>query len=140
VNGYFNIGKLGATCRRYLPHFYGEMGGINAGAASDRMLAEWNLLEGGGKAVQLEPDIPCINVLEDGLMVSANLTLEHPQLYFELPQDYSALLERDADQAILWRERSRPVFLHYLERYTITGFRREGGNAYLLEREEPPLA
>ena len=135
VNAYFNIAKLGATCRRYLPHFYGEMGGINAGAASDRILAEWDLLEPEGKAVQLEPHIPSVNTLEDGLMVNANFKLEQPQLYFELPQNYSTLLEQDPAKAIVWRERSRPAFLHYLEQYRIVGFRREGGNAYLLERE-----
>jgi len=134
VNGYFNIAKLGATCRRYLPHFYGEMGGINAGAASDRILAEWDLKGGRGKPVPHEAHIPSVNALEDGVMVSANLSLELPHLYFELPQDYGSLLEQDVGKAILWRERSRPAFLHYLERYEIVGFRREGGNAYLLER------
>lgn len=134
VNAYFNIAKLGATCRRYLLHFYGEMGGINAGAASDRMLAEWDLKGSRGKPVRLEAHIPSLNVLEDDLMVSANLSLELPHLYFELPQDYGSLLEQDLEKAVLWRERSRPAFLHYLENYTITGFRREGGNAYLLER------
>ena len=134
VNAYFNISKLGATCRRYLPRFYGEMGGINAGAASDRILAEWDLLEPEGKSVNLEPHIPSVNTLEDGLMVDANFTFEQPQLYFELPQNYSTLLEQDPAKAILWRERSRPLFLHYLKHYEITGFRREGGNAYLLER------
>jgi len=130
VNAYFNIAKLGATCRRYLPHFYGEMGGINAGVASDRMLAEWDLLEGRGKPVPLEAHIPRVNSLEN-----PQFGLEDPHLYFELPDDYSALLEQDLESAVLWRERSRPLFLHYLERYEIVGFRREGGNAYLLERE-----
>ena len=130
VNAYFNIAKLGATCHRYLPHFYGEMGGINAGAASDRILAEWDLKRSRGKLVSHEAHIPSINSLED-----PQFGFEDPQLYFELPQDYSALLEQDVEKAVLWRERSRPLFLHYLERYEITGFRREGGNAYLLERD-----
>ncbi len=134
INAYFNIAKLGATCRRYLPHFYGEMGGINAGVASDRMLAEWDLLEARGKPVPLETHIPRVNTLEDGLMVDADLTLKGPQLFLELPQEYSTLLEQDVNKAILWRERSRPLFLHYLEHYEIVGFRRAGGNAYLLER------
>lgn len=41
-NAYFNIAKLGATPRRYLPNFYGDMtDGINAGQGSDRLLVSW---------------------------------------------------------------------------------------------------
>ena len=42
-NAALNIGRLGATATIYLRHYYGEMGGINAGTASDRLLADWRL-------------------------------------------------------------------------------------------------
>jgi len=44
VNANFNLRKLGATAKTYLPDHYGPMSGINAGAPSDRLLAEWDLL------------------------------------------------------------------------------------------------
>lgn len=40
-NGRFNIGKLGAVCRRYLRHFHGNMSGINNGLSTDRFEVEW---------------------------------------------------------------------------------------------------
>lgn len=41
LNGRFNIGKLGAVCRRYLRHFHGDMSGINNGLQTDRFEVEW---------------------------------------------------------------------------------------------------
>lgn len=43
LNATLNIEALGAQSDTYLPDFYGEMAGINAGLASDRLLADWNL-------------------------------------------------------------------------------------------------
>lgn len=43
LNATLNIEVLGAQSDTYLPDFYGEMAGINAGLASDRLLADWNL-------------------------------------------------------------------------------------------------
>lgn len=42
-NAALNIGRLGATAATYHRDYYGEMGGINAGTASDRLLADWRL-------------------------------------------------------------------------------------------------
>lgn len=43
ANASLNIAKLGAEGRTYLPDYYGEMAGINAGTASDRLLVDWHL-------------------------------------------------------------------------------------------------
>lgn len=43
TNAVLNIEKLGASARTYFPDYYGSMGGINAGTASDRLLADWHL-------------------------------------------------------------------------------------------------
>ncbi len=46
LNGFFNIGKLGAVSRNYLDNFYGTMNdGINAGLPTDRLVAEWHIRE-----------------------------------------------------------------------------------------------
>ena len=42
-NAALNIGRLGATAVTYHRDYYGEMGGINAGTASDRLLVDWRL-------------------------------------------------------------------------------------------------
>jgi predicted GNAT superfamily acetyltransferase len=43
-NAWFNIERLGATVRTYLPNQYGTMGSAQTGwLPSDRLLAEWNL-------------------------------------------------------------------------------------------------
>ena len=43
VNANLNIARLGATAGTYYHDYYGKMEGINAGVASDRLLAEWHL-------------------------------------------------------------------------------------------------
>jgi predicted GNAT superfamily acetyltransferase len=43
-NAWLNIGKLRATCDRFLPNFYGEMTDeINRGERSDRLVVRWDL-------------------------------------------------------------------------------------------------
>jgi chorismate synthase len=131
LNANFNIAKLGATCTEYLPHFYGEMDGINAGVASDRLVADWNMAAPQGKAVPLERILK-IHPLE---------YIQEPQnpypdrLFFALPEDFADLMLNDRAQAVLWRECSRPLFQSLLQTHQIIGFCREGGNAYLLEKK-----
>ena len=43
ANATLNIAALGAEVSTYLPDYYGELGGINAGTASDRLLADWHV-------------------------------------------------------------------------------------------------
>ena len=43
-NAWFNLGKLGATARHYLPDFYGRIDStLQGGLPTDRLLAEWEL-------------------------------------------------------------------------------------------------
>ena len=43
-NAYFNLNRLGAICRKYLPNFYGvTTSPLHRGLATDRLLAEWHL-------------------------------------------------------------------------------------------------
>lgn len=43
ANAALNIHRLGASSQTYLPNYYGEMEGINKGAPSDRLMADWHL-------------------------------------------------------------------------------------------------
>ena len=43
-NAYFNLNRLGAISRKYLPNFYGvTTSPLHRGIATDRLLAEWHL-------------------------------------------------------------------------------------------------
>ncbi len=43
-NAHFNLNRLGAICRRYLPNFYGITSSLlHRGLPTDRLLAEWHL-------------------------------------------------------------------------------------------------
>ena len=41
ANATLNIASLGATASTYLPDYYGALPGINAGTATDRVMADW---------------------------------------------------------------------------------------------------
>lgn len=112
VNAHLNIHRLGATVRSYLPDQYGDMENISAGAASDRLAAEWHL------------DSPRVEAHLAGRVDGAWPEGEafHP-LHGELPdtlpdslamhvpaQDYYTLLRGDPALAVEWRRRTRPVF------------------------------
>ncbi|MCE2747896.1 MAG: GNAT family N-acetyltransferase [Rhodobacter sp.] len=43
LNASLNIDRLGAQSDTYLENYYGDMGGINSGMGSDRLLVDWNL-------------------------------------------------------------------------------------------------
>jgi len=43
-NAYFNLNRLGAICRRYVPNLYGiTTSPLHRGLATDRLVAEWHL-------------------------------------------------------------------------------------------------
>lgn len=141
TNAHFNLSKLGATFRRYIPNCYGTMGGINAGAPSDRVYAVWELrdrrvlerLYGPPPAPRLE-GVPQVNRLEGDLPVGLELGLEAPRLLAQIPEDWGHILQTNPVLAQRWREHSRELFGHYLAQgYQATHFVR-GPSRYLLER------
>ena len=93
VNAALNIGRLGATARIYHENYYGEMAGINAGAPSDRVLAEWRL---------------------DAPEVAARAEKRHrpreTAMRFALPADFGAMLSDDPAAALAARLESRAFF------------------------------
>ncbi|MEH7828376.1 GNAT family N-acetyltransferase [Gemmobacter denitrificans] len=91
-NASLNIARLGAGASTYLPDYYGAMEGINKGAASDRLLADWHL------------DSPRVTA------AAANRPLplpQHPALEVEIPADFGAILLRDPAEAQRLREANR---------------------------------
>lgn len=94
INAGLNIGKLGATAGTYFEDYYGEMAGINAGVASDRLLADWEL------------DSPHVRRKAGEIDIAA--APEKPvALRIAVPQDFQRLLESDRGQAEAERLRLR---------------------------------
>ncbi|RDI95482.1 GNAT family N-acetyltransferase [Meiothermus sp. QL-1] len=142
LNAHFNLRKLGATFQRYIPNCYGPMGGLNAGAPSDRAYAVWELKSPRVLARLYAPPpppdtegLPLANRVEGEAPQEARLGLEAPRILVQIPEDWGGILQRDPGLALAWREHSREVFGHYLARgYRAVEFVR-GPNRYLLERE-----
>lgn len=117
-NAKLNIHKLAATAHEYLPDYYGELTGINAGTPSDRLMAVWTLLSSN-----------VLDKLEGRVGVPAR-----DALVFELPTDFGALQLSDPSAALEWRLRGRAFLQNAFARgYQITGLQLEPRCAYLLE-------
>lgn len=137
VNAHFNLHRLGATVRRYLPHLYGEMSGINAGVDSDRVLASWNLASPHVKDAvtgsRARPEAGGVLVNERAPHAFDRSALG-PRLLVRIPEDFGAVLREDRGLARAWRQHGRDVLTHLFEEgYAITDFSREA-NAHVLTR------
>lgn len=118
ANASLNIARLGARVSTYLQDYYGAMEGINKGAPSDRLLAEWVL------------DAPHVAALAKGGSVA---TVEDA-LQVPIPQDFGALLLSDPDQALAERLRVRQALTdHFGLGFDIRGYD-IGKRSYLLGR------
>lgn len=101
-NAYFNICRLGAICRRYLPDLYGTTSSpLHNRLPTDRLLMEWHL------------DSPRVHAVIQGQtpILEANESIS-------IPLDCSASAELQAPL----RERFTHLFRH---NYTVTWFERD---------------
>jgi chorismate synthase len=140
ANAHLNLHKLGASVATHFHNYYGEMSGINAGAPSDRLLADWDLqaenvmvLAKGGSP-RAFPNAQATNSVLDSRPTEVRLDLKQAQLSFTIPDDFPKMQIENPRLAFEWREHSRTVLDHYLPR----GYRLANFNAqtkqYLLER------
>lgn len=140
ANARFNLHKLGATVRTYLVDHYGPMGGINAGAPSDRFLAEWDLLGAFPRFYDPPPPLeaeglPQVNRVEDEVPLGADLSLEAPRILVQIPEDFGKMLRESRKLALRWREESRRIFTHYFQKgYRAVDFLRHP-NRYVLAKD-----
>ncbi len=127
LNGRFNIGKLGAVCRRYLRHFHGDMSGINNGLQTDRFEVEWwvtnnrvaaraarkwrplrleSLLSGGALLVNEA------GFNEAGLPTPPANYVSRPSnlMLVEIPTSFQTIKRADFALAQRWRSHTRDVF------------------------------
>ncbi len=153
-NAYLNLNKLGAVCRTYLRHLYGDMpDDLNRGMPSDRFRADWWLasdhvarrLSDRPAASTPLPSAPLLNpavILPNGLLASPDSFTppDTPFCQVEVPSDFPALRASDPGLALAWRLHTRAVFEACLARnYTLVNLRRhEGRSYYLLQKDWSP--
>lgn len=107
ANASLNIAKLGAVARIYYPDYYGAMPGINQGAPSDRLLAEWVLDAPGviDRAAGGRPAPP------------------KPALQLEIPTDFGILLATDPEKALATRLATRAwLQASFAQGHMVTGY------------------
>ncbi|VAW14791.1 hypothetical protein MNBD_ALPHA12-852 [hydrothermal vent metagenome] len=120
VNANLNIAKLGATVGVYHEDYYGEMGGINAGVPSDRLVAEWRI--GAGET----------GAGETGGKKSGPDTDQKECRRVAIPVDFETMVRCAPDEALSERLRVRAILtLAFADGFRITGFD-AAHNQYLL--------
>jgi predicted GNAT superfamily acetyltransferase len=127
LNARFNIGKLGAVCRRYLRHFHGDMTGINTGMPTDRFDVDWwvtqnrvaaraerkwrplklGALMAGGAHLVNEASIN-----EAGMPVPPHSYVSRPTnlMLVEIPANIQNIKRADMPLAQRWRMHTRDIF------------------------------
>jgi len=141
ANAQLNIHRLGATSSSYLLDYYGAMAGIDAGTPTDRLLVVWDLNHERTKLRAANPlsdsgypDVQAVNAVLDGRPTSSRLEVTDRRILLCIPENFISLSKSDPVAAQIWRLQTRELFTHYFARgYTITGFTRVPGPAYLLE-------
>lgn len=119
-NAYFNLVRLGAIARRYIPDCYGVTDSpLHAGLPTDRLVAEWWLNSDRVKAV----------LADDLRPMSADIAR------VSIPATFAALRESDRAAAARIQSDAREQFQNWFAKgYAATGVEsREGATDYLLE-------
>ena len=139
-NANFNFNRLGITARRYEVNHYGAMhDGINAGLASDRLEAHWQL--DAPRQNLPDPVEPIMLLARDearNWRCDIPPMLGAPGYGIEIPLDIGALKEADITQAQGWQLAVRKSMLALLAAdYVVSGLKREAGRAwYILTRPD----
>jgi predicted GNAT superfamily acetyltransferase len=118
-NAHFNLNRLGAICRRYLPNFYGVTSSpLHRGLPTDRLVAEWHL--DSARVVAAIGDL----VPEPGDAPAA----------IELPSELERWKQDRPEQVASVQSRVREEFGKWFARgYAAIGLRQaKTGSAYLL--------
>ncbi|TMR89267.1 GNAT family N-acetyltransferase [Nonomuraea basaltis] len=139
-NAHFNLAKLGARPREYLPNFYGVMGdAINRGDESDRLVADWPLsaphvvaLARREPYVTPVPDDAVVALADEGGRPVPGL-VDAGTVLVAVPADIEGLRRTDPGAAKAWRHAVRDVLGGLMaEGRTVTGF--TGKSYYVVER------
>ncbi len=119
-NAYFNLTRLGAVIRRYLPNFYGITSSpLHSGIPTDRLVAEWWLESERARAAVAGQPPPFAG--KEMVRVSA-------------PADIGNIRTRDREMAIRIQSEMREQFTNWFAKgYVATGIETVAGvTSYLL--------
>ncbi|MDQ3810429.1 MAG: GNAT family N-acetyltransferase [Chloroflexota bacterium] len=138
-NAAFNLGVLGAICRRYEVDLYGSRSdALNVGLATDRLLAEWSTREEPRPLMEAWPDAPDVVErdppdLPRGVREPARLGCARVRI--EVPADLTEVSL--AGTAQVWQQHVRDAFqAAFAAGYVAVGFTRADSSRprYLLHR------
>jgi predicted GNAT superfamily acetyltransferase len=121
-NAHFNINRLGAVVKRYLPNCYGiTQSPLHAGLPTDRLMAEWYL------------DSPRVNAIMRGETLRAGAEA----VRVSIPQDISSRKQVDPAVGARVQDEMRGQFMKYLNQgFVVTGLEIGPKEAtYVLEEE-----
>ncbi|MFI6503989.1 GNAT family N-acetyltransferase [Nonomuraea typhae] len=134
-NAYLNVHRLGARIDRYFEDFYGEMGdALNGHDASDRALANWNLLRPHPHPAPAVRPEPHYLLRTDGDRPLLEKTQARGELLaLQIPADIETLRRTNPGAASQWRAGLREAMTWALAGgWAVVDVRRDG--CYLLER------
>ena len=121
-NAHFNINRLGAVAKRYLPNCYGiTESPLHAGLPTDRLMAEWYL------------DSPRVTAVLGGEPPATSATA----VRITIPQDISARKQVDPGAGARVQSEMREQFLRHMKQgFVVTGLEIGPKEAsYILEEE-----
>lgn len=141
-NAYLNLHRLGARAVAYVPDMYGNdpMSTMDGVIGTDRLVVEWSLGEpdsgtSQAPAAGIEAELTPSRLWSSTEPSETCALPSTGPVLVPIPEDIQQLKRESPDTAHRWRQATRRVFQHYLERdYLIAGFERgdDGGGAYLL--------
>ena len=148
-NANFNLNRLGATARVYYVNHYGTMqDDLNAGLASDRLEAQWQLdtrrvLElaqgaGAGPRIAISEATKLVYVDDSGALQSERPASPDEALYaIEVPASIASLKAENMERAQTWQLHMRDAITSLLGAgYHVSDFLRGGRSSwYLMSRE-----
>ena len=150
-NANFNFNRLGVTAPRYSANHYGEMqDGLNAGLASDRLEAQWELdapkvialMAGEVGGNERDPrDITALVYVDDGGSIRRRQMEAASEAVYgiEIPADIAELKRRDIERAKHWQLQLRAAMVELLATgYVVSGFARARDRGwYILQQPLP---
>jgi predicted GNAT superfamily acetyltransferase len=142
-NAYFNLHKLGASAREYLPDFYGAMNdGVNTGDTTDRLYISWELASPTAIAAA-HGHVSDVDFRARGAAVLLDRIDDEPVprpadgsiLLVAMPTDIEALRARDLNAGLRWRRAVREALgAAFIRGYEVRDVTRDG--YYVLEVPE----
>ena len=113
-NAFFNLARLGAITRRYVPDYYGRVKSrLQQGLPSDRLICEWRL------------DSARVRAAISNRRAAPPRPARDPEAEIVIPADFGALARRDPSAAARLQRSVRRRFLDCFRRgLAVTGFER----------------